>query len=61
MDNRLEGGDFEGVKSVSAMDKMKGVVMEAPIDPSKPTMCLRCKVRLCDCMYVTRSLSRWFF
>jgi hypothetical protein len=52
VDNRVEGGDFENVISVSAMDKEKGVVTEPALDPSKPTMCRSCEVRLCDCVYV---------
>jgi hypothetical protein len=47
-DNRLDGGDFADVKSVSAMDKQQGT-MEQTLDPTKPTQC-HCGVRLCDCV-----------
>jgi hypothetical protein len=50
VNNRVEGGDFTNVSSVSAMDKEKGVASEPAFDPSKPTMCQQCKTRLCDCM-----------
>jgi hypothetical protein len=50
-DERLEGGDFDNVKSVSAMDKEKGVSEEQSLDPTKPVQC-QCEVRLCDCVYV---------
>jgi hypothetical protein len=52
VDNRVEGGDFRDVISVSAMDKKKGVTTEPEFDPSKPKMCKECETRLCDCMYV---------
>jgi len=48
-DARVEGGDFTNVKSVSAMDKEKGVAAEPSLDPSTPTQC-KCGVRLCDCV-----------
>jgi hypothetical protein len=51
-ENRLEGGDFHNVKSVSAMDKEKEVVKEQSLDPTKPTQC-QCGIRLCDCVYVS--------
>jgi hypothetical protein len=47
-DNRLEGGDFADVKSVSAMDKQQGT-KEQTLDPTKPTQC-HCGMRLCDCV-----------
>jgi hypothetical protein len=50
-DERLEGGDFDNVKSVSAMDKHKGLIEEHPLDPTLLTEC-KCGVRLCDCVYV---------
>lgn len=50
VDNRLEEGDFENVKSVSAMDKAFGVTTEEEFDPMKPRMCTQCEKRLCDCM-----------
>lgn len=50
VDNRLEGGDFDNVISVSAMDKDQGVTSEPAFDPSKPRACRECEVRLCDCM-----------
>lgn len=52
VDNRVEGGDFDNVASVSAMDKkIVGVATEEPeFDPSKPRMCKECETRLCDCM-----------
>ncbi|KAK2846370.1 hypothetical protein FQN49_005792 [Arthroderma sp. PD_2] len=49
-DNRLAGGDFDNVLSVSAMDKKKGVVTEPSLDPSRPSMCKECETRLCDCV-----------
>lgn len=50
VDNRVDGGDFDGVVSVSAMDEAKGVATESLFDPSKPTKCKTCERRLCDCM-----------
>ena len=50
VDNRVDGGDFGNVMSVSAMDKEKGVTVEPGFDPSKPKMCKECETRLCDCM-----------
>jgi hypothetical protein len=50
-ENRVDGGDFENVISVSAMDRERGVATEPSLDPSKPTQC-KCAVRLCDCVYV---------
>ena len=50
VDNRVDGGDFGNVISVSAMDKEKGVTVEPEFDPSKPKMCKECETRLCDCM-----------
>lgn len=48
-DERLDGGDFGEVKSVSTMDKQGGVKDEQSLDPTKPTQC-GCGVRLCDCV-----------
>ena len=52
VNNRVEGGDFNTVNSVSAMDKenLKGVTAEPEFDPSKPKICKECETRLCDCM-----------
>lgn len=50
VDNRLDGGDFNQVHSVSQMDKINGVASEPSFDPSQPTMCKSCEKRLCDCM-----------
>jgi hypothetical protein len=50
-EERLEGGDFENVQSVSAMDREKGVSEEQSFDPTKPVQC-QCGIRLCDCVYV---------
>lgn len=49
VDNRVEGGDFKGVKSVSQMDEHIGV-KEDEFDPTKPSMCAKCKTRLTDCI-----------
>jgi len=54
-ENRVDGGDFENVISVSSMDKEKGVATEPSLDPSKPAQC-KCGVRLCDCVYVFLTL-----
>ncbi|KAF2021493.1 hypothetical protein BU24DRAFT_417132 [Aaosphaeria arxii CBS 175.79] len=52
VDDRVEGGDFEGVDSVSKIDKKK--LAEAKeddeFDPKKPVMCKVCEIRLCDCI-----------
>ncbi|KAK2767454.1 hypothetical protein FQN54_003610 [Arachnomyces sp. PD_36] len=50
VDNRVDGGEFKNVASVSAMDKKTGVMTEPSFDPSKPTMCTGCETRLCDCI-----------
>ncbi|KAF3407965.1 hypothetical protein DPV78_000617 [Talaromyces pinophilus] len=50
VDNRLEGGDFDNVKSVSTLDQEKGISTESTFDPYKPTRCNECKIRLCDCI-----------
>lgn len=50
INNRLSGGDFDNVKSVSQMDEIKGINSEPTFDPSLPTMCKNCEKRLCDCM-----------
>lgn len=50
VDNRLDGGDFDNVISVSAMDKEKVVTTEQSFDPSRPRSCGQCETRLCDCM-----------
>lgn len=52
IDNHVEGGDFDNVKSVSQMDKQIGVSVEEEFDPKKPKMCVTCAIRLCDCMCV---------
>lgn len=57
IENRVEGGDFEDIHSVSAtssMDKQKVVATEPSFDPRKPSACgeyYSSKVRLCDCVY----------
>ena len=48
-ENRLDGGNFEDIKSVSAMDQAKGIGTEPSLDPSQQTRC-KCGVRLCDCV-----------
>ncbi|OQU97521.1 hypothetical protein CLAIMM_03446 isoform 2 [Cladophialophora immunda] len=48
-ENRVEGGDFDNVESVSAVDKGKGVRTEPSLDPNQPTQC-KCGIRLCDCV-----------
>ena len=53
VDERLEGGDFDNVKSVSQMDQHIGITTEPEFDPTKPKMCTTCELRLCDCMYVS--------
>lgn len=50
VNNRLDGGDFDQVHSVSQIDKISGVASELLLDPSQPTVCGRCEKRLCDCM-----------
>lgn len=50
VDNRLDGGDFGNVLSVSEMDKKVGVTTEPEFDPSKPKMCKESSITLCDCM-----------
>ena len=48
-ESRLEGGDFENVKSVSAMDEEKTVQAEPSLDLATPMQC-RCGIRMCDCV-----------
>lgn len=55
VDERLDGGDFDNVKSVSQMDQHVGVSTEPELDPKKPNMCTTCEIRPCDCMYVGHS------
>ncbi|CAI9632777.1 unnamed protein product [Alternaria burnsii] len=50
VDERLDGGDFDNVKSVSQMDQQVGISTEPEFDPTKPKMCTTCELRLCDCM-----------
>lgn len=50
VDERLDGGDFDNVKSVSQMDQHIGISTEPEFDPTKPKMCTTCELRLCDCM-----------
>jgi hypothetical protein len=50
IDNRLEGGGFDNVKSVSKMDETKGITSEPYLDPNQPAMCSSCEKRLCDCV-----------
>jgi hypothetical protein len=50
VDERLDGGDFDNVKSVSQMDQHVGISAEPEFDPTKPKMCTACELRLCDCM-----------
>lgn len=50
VDKRVDGGDFDNVKSVSAMDAQNGVVKEPDLDPTKPIVCGECETRLCDCV-----------
>ena len=52
VDERLDGGDFDNVKSVSQMDQHIGITTKPEFDPTKPKMCTTCELRLCDCMYV---------
>jgi hypothetical protein len=49
-DERLDGGDFGNVKSVSWMDQHIGISTEPEFDPTKPKICTTCELRLCDCM-----------
>lgn len=48
-DNRLDGGNFESVKSVSAMDKEKLAQTDGSLDPKTPKPC-KCGIRMCDCV-----------
>lgn len=50
VNERLDGGDFDNVKSISQMDQFVGVTTEPELDPTKPKMCTTCEIRLCDCM-----------
>jgi hypothetical protein len=50
IDDRLDGGDFDNLKSVSQMDEIKGMASEPSFDPSQPLLCKTCERRLCDCM-----------
>lgn len=50
VDERLDGGDFNNVKSVSQMDKHVGITTEPEFNPVRPKMCTTCEMRLCDCM-----------
>ncbi|EOA92167.1 uncharacterized protein SETTUDRAFT_134260 [Exserohilum turcica Et28A] len=50
IDERLDGGDFDNVKSVSHMDQQVGITTDPEFDPAKPKMCSTCEVRLCDCI-----------
>jgi len=50
VDERLDGGDFDKVKSVGQMDQHVGISTEPEFDPKKPKMCTTCELRLCDCM-----------
>lgn len=50
VDERLDGGDFDSVKSVSQMDKHVGITTEPEFNPTRPKMCTTCEIRLCDCM-----------
>lgn len=50
VDERLDGGDFDNVKSVSQKDQQVGISTEPEFDPTKPKMCTTCELRLCDCM-----------
>jgi len=61
VDERLDGGDFDNVKSVSQMDQHIGISTEPELDPTKPKMCTTCELRLCDCMYVFLSFSRFVY
>jgi hypothetical protein len=47
--NRVDGGDFDNVQSVAAMDAQIGIASEPELDPSKPVSC-QCSIRLCDCV-----------
>ncbi|XP_014558657.1 hypothetical protein COCVIDRAFT_24905 [Bipolaris victoriae FI3] len=50
VDERLDGGDFDSVKSVSQMDKHVGITTEPEFNPTRPKMCTTCEIRLCDCI-----------
>ncbi|KAI4950449.1 hypothetical protein J4E91_004331 [Alternaria rosae] len=50
VDERLDGGDFDNVKSVSQMDQHIGISTEPEFDPNKPKICTTCELRLCDCI-----------
>lgn len=43
IDDRVEGGDFDNIKSVSKMDETKGIAFEPSLDPNQPTMCSSCE------------------
>lgn len=61
IDNRIDGGQaLKEVKSVSTMDKEVGVGSGSDTtgDTLRPKGCEICKVRLCDCMYVSSFRSR---
>ncbi|EXJ63442.1 uncharacterized protein A1O5_11491 [Cladophialophora psammophila CBS 110553] len=48
-ENRVDGGDFDNVKSVSVMDKDQAVQPESSLDPTQATQC-KCGIRFCDCV-----------
>ncbi|EUC44956.1 hypothetical protein COCMIDRAFT_26816 [Bipolaris oryzae ATCC 44560] len=50
VDERLDGGDFDSIKSVSQMDKHVGITTEPEFNPARPKMCTTCEIRLCDCI-----------
>ncbi|KIW86331.1 hypothetical protein Z517_01727 [Fonsecaea pedrosoi CBS 271.37] len=63
-ENRVDGGDFDNVKSVSAMDQQKGVQSEPSLDPSQPTRVRPCDHQFCnvcvrevDPLAITRSFT----
>ncbi|KIY04093.1 uncharacterized protein Z520_00785 [Fonsecaea multimorphosa CBS 102226] len=47
-ENRVDGGDFDNVKSVSAMDKDQGVRTEPSLDPTQPTRVRPCDHQFCN-------------
>ncbi|KAI4629184.1 uncharacterized protein J4E87_003445 [Alternaria ethzedia] len=46
VDERLDGGDFDNVKSVSQMDQHIGISTEPEFDPTKPKMCFSAPMNL---------------
>ncbi|EFR05201.1 integral membrane protein [Nannizzia gypsea CBS 118893] len=58
VDNRVDGGDFNDVKSISTINAEKGITAEPSFDPNKPTIIRPCDHQFCNICIKKLEISR---